>query len=211
LRSPLTENAQVRIEFSQGQFSTGFWADVLLAILMTIVATSVIYLVFVTLIRVLGTRTLANLSTFDFACMVAVGAVVGRTAVLAKPNLLTGVVALMTLFALQGTFGFIRARERGNRWVNPRPVVLARDGVVLHDALRRVHLVEDELRFAVRRAGLPGLAAVGLVVLESNGSISVIRAAHREAWLEADLPSTPVADLAVADSGVSDEAGTPEG
>jgi uncharacterized membrane protein YcaP (DUF421 family) len=191
----------VSSEFSQGQFASGMLADVLLAIAMTILATTIIYLVFVTLVRVLGTRTMANLSTFDFACMIAVGAVIGRTAVLAKPNLLTGVVALITLFCLQGTLGFIRARERGNRWVNPRPVVLARDGIVDHDALRRVHLVEDELRFAVRRAGLPGLSAVGLAVLESNGSISVIRAGQREAWLEADL----------SERAASDQTGTPQG
>jgi uncharacterized membrane protein YcaP (DUF421 family) len=205
-------NERVSIEISQGQFADGMLADILLAIAMTVIATTVIYLVFVTLIRVLGTRTMANLSTFDFACMVAVGAVVGRTAVLARPNLLTGVVALVTLFCLQGTFGFIRARERGNRWVNPRPIVLARDGVIDHEALRRVHLVEDELRFAVRRAGLPGLAAVGLVVLESNGSISVIRAAHREPWLEADLDGAlaPVVDP-VREPALSDQAGTPQG
>lgn len=195
-------------EFSQGQFSSDLLTDVLLTIIVTIGATTAIYLTFVLLIRVLGTRTLANLSTFDFACMVAVGAVVGRTAVLAHPNLLTGVVALITLFALQGTLGYIRARERGNRWVNQPPVVLARDGVIDHDALRRVHLVEDELRFAVRRAGLPGLAAIGLVVLESNGSISVIRAAHRDEWLEGDLPgATP----AGAGSGAASAGESPEG
>jgi uncharacterized membrane protein YcaP (DUF421 family) len=31
------------------------------------------------------------------------------------------------------------------------------------------------------------LASVGLVVLEPNGSISVIRAAHRDEWIEGDL------------------------
>lgn len=194
-------------EISQGQFSSDLVTDVLLTIVVTIGATTAIYLTFVLLIRVLGTRTLANLSTFDFACMVAVGAVIGRTAVLAHPNLLTGVVALITLFALQGTLGFIRARERGNRWVNPRPVVLARDGVIDHDALRRVHLVEDELRFAVRRAGLPGLAAIGLVVLEANGTISVVRASHRDEWIEADLPGAQAAGSA-AGSAVGSAAGS---
>ena len=174
-------------ELSQRQFNADLGTDVALVVVMTVAATVVIYLTLFSLVRVLGTRTLANLSTFDFACMVAVGAVVGRTAVLGHPNLLTGVVALVTLFALQGLFGLARARERGSRLVTPRPVVIVRDGVVDLAAMRRVRITEDELRFAVRRAGLPGLAAVGLVVLEQNGTLSVLRTGEREAWLEADL------------------------
>lgn len=174
-------------ELGTGQFSTDLPTDVLFTVLVTIGATVVIYLTLFSLVRVLGARTLANLSTFDFACMVAVGAVVGRTAVLAHPNLLSGIVALVTLFALQGTFGFARARTRGARLVSPRPRVLVRDGAVDVAVLRRSRITEDEMRFAVRRAGLPGLAAVGLMVLEANGTLSVVRAGEREAWLEADL------------------------
>lgn len=174
-------------ELGTGQFSTDLLTDVLFTVLVTIGVTVVIYLALFSLVRVLGARTLANLSTFDFACMVAVGAVVGRTAVLAHPNLLSGIVALVTLFALQGTFGFARARKRGARLVSPRPRVLVRDGAVDAAVLRRSRITEDEMRFAVRRAGLPGLSAVGLMVLEANGTLSVVRAGEREAWLEADL------------------------
>lgn len=178
-------------EFSTGAFSDDLWTDIGLTIVVSVAATVVIYLVLFTLVRVLGARTLANLSTFDFACMIAVGAVVGRTAVLAHPNLLTGIVALVTLFTLQGVFGFLRARERGGHLVNPRPVVVVRDGLIDVASMRRVRITEDELRLAVRRAGLPGLAAVGLVVLEQNGTLSVVRAGEREAWLEADLSAVP--------------------
>jgi uncharacterized membrane protein YcaP (DUF421 family) len=174
-------------ELSNGVFSNHFWTDIGLTVLMSIIATVVIYVALFTLVRVLGTRTLANLSTFDFACVIAVGAVVGRTAVLGHPNLLTGVVALVTLFALQGIFGWARGRERGGRVINPKPIVVVRDGALDADAMRRARLTEDELRFAVRRAGLPGLTAVGLVVLEQNGTLSVVRAGEREEWLEADL------------------------
>ncbi|MDO7867986.1 DUF421 domain-containing protein [Nocardioides jiangxiensis] len=184
-------------ELSQHQFSADLGTDVVVTVLMAIAATVVIYLALFSLVRVLGTRTLANLSTFDFACMIAVGAVVGRTAVLGRPNLLTGVVALLTLFTLQGVFGFARTRRGTGRLLTPRAVVIVRDGVIDLDALRRVRITQDELRLAVRRAGLPGLAAVGLVVLEQNGTLSVVRAGDREAWLEADLSvAEPVQDRA---------------
>lgn len=178
-------------EFSTGVFSDHLWTDIGLTVLTSVAATVVIYLALFSLVRVLGARTLANLSTFDFACMIAVGAVVGRTAVLSHPNLLTGIVALITLFSLQGVFGFARSRERGSRLVNPRPVVVVRDGAIDPAAMRRVRITEDEVRFAVRRAGLPGLAGVGLMVLEQNGTLSVVRAGEREAWLEADLTGGP--------------------
>ncbi len=41
------------------------------------------------------------MSSFDFAITIVVGSVIASTMVMANPPLLEGVVALMTLFALQ--------------------------------------------------------------------------------------------------------------
>jgi uncharacterized membrane protein YcaP (DUF421 family) len=59
--------------------------------------------------------------------------------------------------------------------VTTRPILLVKDGEVLHDHLRRARLLEKDLRQKLRLAGVGSLAAVQCAVLERNGVISVIQ------------------------------------
>ena len=54
-------------------------------------------------------------------------------------------------------------------------VVLIRDGVVDHAALRRVNLHESELKSRLRSKGIRSFSQVGVAYLEMDGSISVLR------------------------------------
>ncbi len=52
--------------------------------------------------------------------------------------------------------------------------MLVRRGVFLHAALRRTRVTESEVRAAVRAAGVSDLETVEAVVLEADGSFSVL-------------------------------------
>jgi uncharacterized membrane protein YcaP (DUF421 family) len=144
--------------------------------LTVVIATVVMYLIFLVLVRVMGQRSLAAMSPYDVAAVIALGAVVGRTALLAVPTLGSGVIALVTLFVIQRVFGW--AHRRGlwfGRLFERKPVLLMVGDQVCHDALRRVRISPDELRERLRLAGVARLEQVGCVVLEVNGQISVVR------------------------------------
>ena len=58
-----------------------------------------------------------------------------------------------------------------------------RDGVIDEGALRRQRVTVGELRQAVRSSGVGGLDQVAAVVLESDGTLSVITTAQRgDGW-----------------------------
>ena len=156
---------------------------------LTVVVTTVsIYLAFILMVRVLGPRSLTSMSSFDFACVVALGAVIGRTVLLTDPTLMIGIVALVTLFLMQGLLGIVRQNRRIDRLINRPPVLLVADGELLRENMRRVRVAEDEIRQAMRRAGVRGLADVQCVVLERNGAVSVIEAGRPIGdWLIADV------------------------
>src|SRR4051812_8412685 len=140
-----------------------------------VIAAFGIYLTFVVLVRVFGQRSLASMSSFDFGCAVALGAVIGRTVLLADPSLVSGVVALVTLFAIQGALGWLRQYGVADRLMNRTPVLLMTGEEMLATNLRRAHVSEDELRQRLRLAGVTRLEQVGCAVLERNGQISVLR------------------------------------
>lgn len=156
--------------------------------LAVMTASAGIYVAFVVLIRLLGARTLTSLSVVDVAAIVAIGAIIGRTTLLDHPRLVTGALALTVFFTLQWLFGRLRRIRLVDRLINPQPVVLVSDGVLLHGALRKSHVTEHEVRHAARVAGVSSLAEVAYMVVEPNGVITVLRADRDvDEWLIADL------------------------
>jgi uncharacterized membrane protein YcaP (DUF421 family) len=154
--------------------------------LQVVVATVAIVLVMVVLVRLGGRRSLAAMLATDVACVAALGAVVGRTSLLAVPTLAAEAIALTVLVGLRH---WLSALER-TRWLRPLrrgPVVLVRDGRTCPEALRRARLSDDDLRLAVRLAGIADRSEARLVVLERSGRISVVRGSAPEEWLLADL------------------------
>lgn len=142
---------------------------------LLIVSALGIYAGIIALTRIVGPRSVASISTFDLAVTVAVGAIVGRV-VLARVSLLGGLVGLSTLFAVEVVIRRLRNRTALSRVIDPRPVLLVVDGQVRRDALRRHGLVLDDVHVAVRQHGLGRLRDVAAVVLERNGTLSVVPA-----------------------------------
>ncbi|MGY1709017.1 DUF421 domain-containing protein [Geodermatophilus sp. SYSU D00758] len=164
---------------------------------LVVLTTVAMYLTLVLCVRVLGQRSLATMSSFDLGCAIALGAVVGRTALLVDPTLAVGLVAMVTLFATQ----IALARVRRSRWVdrllNRPPVLLMVGSRPLHGNLRSSHVAEDELRQRLRLAGVRNPAEVRCVVLERNGSVSVVRRGEPlDPWLFSDVPGMEALEAA---------------
>lgn len=156
---------------------------------LVVLTTTAMYLLLVGCVRLLGQRRLAGLSAADLGCVLAVGAVFGRTTLLLHPTLMTGVVAMLTLFAAQSVLHWLRSGRRGHRMVDRDAVLLMAGPVPIKDAMRANQVTEDDLRQRLRLAGIRRLTEVRCVVLERNGSISVIRqGVEVDSWLLADLP-----------------------
>lgn len=134
-----------------------------------------VYLTLLVLLRIVGQRSMASMSSFDFAAAVAVGAVMGRAILGYSPTLLAGVVGLATLFGLQVLFGLVRRHPRLQSALNNPPILLLAHGRLLPDNLRRAHVVEDELREQLRLHGVRCYDDVACMVLERTGAVSVIR------------------------------------
>jgi uncharacterized membrane protein YcaP (DUF421 family) len=154
-----------------------------------VLATVGIYLVLTVVIRLAGQRSLSALSATDVACVIALGAVVGRTALLAVPSLATGAVALVVLVGLQRLLAGIGRNPRLARLVTRSPILLMSDGRHHVGAMQRARVSEDELRQCLRLAGVTHRRQVRLAVLERTGEISVLRPDEEiEPWLLLDLP-----------------------
>lgn len=135
------------------------------------------YVTLVVVLRLSGKRTLSKLNAFDFVVTVAFGSTLATILLSTQVSWAEGVTALALLALLQYAVAWFSARLPGGRsLVNARPTVLLRDGQPCHEALLRQRVTVDEVRQAVRGTGSGSLANVAAVVLESDGTFSVITA-----------------------------------
>jgi uncharacterized membrane protein YcaP (DUF421 family) len=150
------------------------------------------YSLLVLFLRVSGKRTLSKLNAFDLVVTVALGSTLA-TVLLSKDVALTeGALGLTLLIGMQFvvTWGSVRSRWL-RRAVRAEPALLLHQGQLLPDALRGQRVTESEVLASVRGAGIARLDDVEAVVLETDGSISVIpRPSHGPATSLRDVPGT---------------------
>lgn len=156
--------------------STDFW-DGWSPVLHTLVIGTVGYLVLVLLLRGAGPRTMASMTPLDFVIAVTLGSAFGRVLTAVKVSLVQAVAALVLLVVIQWVLAAARARFRAvRRLLDAPPVLLYHDGRLQNRALRRERLTEADVHTAAREAGHGSLADVAVVVLDQDGSFSVVAA-----------------------------------
>jgi uncharacterized membrane protein YcaP (DUF421 family) len=145
----------------------GIWRTALVGVLA--------YLILILLLRISGKRTLAKMSAFDLVVTVALGSTLATILLSSEVALAEGVAALAVLILLQYAIAWLSVRsERVSRLVKSEPALLAYQGRLLPDALRRERVVDEEIWAAVRSQGLGDFAEVEAVVLETDGSFTVL-------------------------------------
>lgn len=147
------------------------WAD----ILRVLIIGSVSYAALVAVLRVSGKRTLGQLNAFDFIVTVAFGSTLATILLSTDVAFLEGLAALSLLAGLQFLVAWISAHVPGARSaVTAEPVALVISGELQYAQLRKNRLNESEVLQAVRATGSGDLSQIAAVVLETNGTISVI-------------------------------------
>ena len=133
------------------------------------------YVSLVFMLRVSGKRTLAKMNAFDLVVTVAIGSTLATIVLSKSVALAEGLLALALLIAMQFAISWSSTRMPWlRRVVTGEPRLLLRDGTMLDEALRDARVTREEVRAAVRSSGIGALGDVAAVVLETDGSFSVI-------------------------------------
>ena len=128
------------------------------------------------LIRVNGLRTLSKMTNFDFVMTVAMGSVVaGAVQASEWSTFAQAIVGMGGLVLVQ----FIAARLRSSselieQTIQNEPLLIMRDGKILHDALKQARMSESDVIAKLREANALELDQVRAVVLETTGDVSVL-------------------------------------
>lgn len=148
------------------------WAGLLRTVVVGVLAYSALVL----LLRVSGKRTLSKMNAFDFVVTVALGSTLASVLLTEDVALAEGVLAFGLLVALQFVVAWASVRSKAvGRLVKSEPRMLLYRGEFLRGAMRVERVTEEEVRAAVRAQGIAAVGEVEAVVLETDGSFSVVK------------------------------------
>ena len=146
------------------QLSAPWWHFVLRA--------GVVYLLVMLLMRVSGKRAVGQFTPFDLVLLILIGNAV-QNGLNGGDNSLTGAgIMATTLIVLNYAVAFASSRShKAERLVEGVPVVLARDGRLFEQVLRRQLVSDADFHKALRQRGSFSVAVVPHAALQQSSAI----------------------------------------
>jgi uncharacterized membrane protein YcaP (DUF421 family) len=145
------------------------------ALIRTLIVASCAYPTLVILLRVAGKRTLSQWNAFDLVVTVALGSSFASAILSNDVALAQGVLGFLMLVGLQYAVTWSSVRIACvRRFVKSDPAVLLSGGRFNEDSMRRERVTDSEIRAALRARGIARVEDVAAVILETDGTFSVI-------------------------------------
>lgn len=143
------------------------------------------YAALVIVLRLSGKRTLAKMNAFDLVVTVALGSTLATILLSKDVAFAEGVLAFLMLVLLQYAIAALSVRSKlVERLAKSDPAMLLVNGRIDDQALRRERVTREEVLAAVRGSGAGAVEDIAAVVLETDGTFSVVprsRAGSRSA------------------------------
>lgn len=140
---------------------------------------TLIYLVcLIIILRIFGKRTLSKMNAFDFVVTIALGSIFATLVLDASISLASGITAMLALIFYQFIISGLSVRSKKfTKTLKASPALLYYDGLYYTETLKKERVTIDELKQAVRSSGFSEINEVGAIVLETDGTLSVIEQA----------------------------------
>lgn len=147
-----------------------FLAEILLRTLL-------IYGFALLMLRLIGGRSVAQMSIVEFLLVIALGSAVGDGMFYPDVPLLHCLLVVAVVIGLSKLLDDLTLRfRRAKRLLDGRPMQVLQDGRLLTDGLRRRDMGPTELAAFLRTHGIRNLGELRAVYLEPMGQLSVFRA-----------------------------------
>lgn len=153
----------------------------------TIAGSILIIIVIILITRIIGLRSFAKFTAYDFAFTVAIGSIISST-LTSSTTIAHGSIAIGSLLALTYLFSYL---QRSVPWINSlisnKPLLLMEGPEILYQNLKYARIDKLQLIAKLREANVLDFKQVKAVVLESTGDISVLHFDGEEVDLSKEI------------------------
>ena len=161
----------LRMDYSLAADLFGNWDR----ILHTLITGTLAYFGLVVWLRISGKRTLSKWNAFDFVVTIAFGSILASALLTKNTSLFQAMLSIGLLVGFQYLLTWLSVRiETVQSLIKSKPTLLAFKGELLDSTLKKERVAKGEVLAAIRLKGCSRIEDVDAVVLESDGSFSVV-------------------------------------
>lgn len=151
------------------------WFEDWAALLNILITGLVCFVGLIVLLRVAGKRTLTKMNAFDFIMTFTIGSTLATTITSSDITISEGMTALGTIIFAQYVIAWLEVRSGTfQNLVKAKPSVLFHDGKFHLETMLKERISKVEVLAAMRYSGLSDPSQARLVIMETDGQLSVI-------------------------------------
>lgn len=156
-------------------------------LLLTAARAFAVYVFMLIVIRALGKRTVGNFSAFDLLVALMLGEVVDEI-IYGDVRFLQGAVAIVVIGGLAYTDAWLVYFGHGfERLLEGKPSIVVRDGEFDRQGMRAERMTDREVLAHLRTQGIHDMREVRLAIVETDGTVSVLREPWADPAQKADV------------------------
>lgn len=136
----------------------------------------VVYILLLVILRLAGSRTLAEITTFDFILVLIISEAVQQALIDDDNSMVNSFLVVITLVGMNVLMSLVKQRSsRVERLLDGTPLVLIEGGKIHADRLQRERVDEADVLEAARELqGVSTLEDIDYAVLEKSGQVTVV-------------------------------------
>lgn len=145
--------------------------------------TAVMFMVALVIVRLMGNRTIGQMTPFDYVILVGIGDIVASVALDTQERLWSGAEALLMLLILNfGLSYFSLKNRRFRQMIEGTAIEVIKDGQLIRQNLSKAHFNNDDLKQEMHKLGmdLEQIKNVKQAWLEGCGHFTVIKKQEAE-------------------------------
>lgn len=136
----------------------------------------IVYIFLLVTLRLTGRRQIGQLSPFDFVLLFILSNAVQNSMNGGDNSVSGGLILVVTLITAHWLLSYFSFKYKFfGQLVDGKPEVLIHNGVLQTATMQKERITHDELLSILRRNGVSKVEDVKVAIVESNGSISVIK------------------------------------
>lgn len=152
-------------------------------LLTTLLCTILSVLSMFAITKIIGYRQMSEMTLFDYVNGITVGSIGAELATAKADEFLNPLLAMIIFGAATVFLALLTSKSRRVRgYINGTPLVLLKNGKMYRKNFARVHIDIDEFLMQCRNQGFFDLSQIECVIMETNGSLSILpKSAYRPA------------------------------
>ncbi|MFJ9384698.1 DUF421 domain-containing protein [Peribacillus sp. NPDC101481] len=149
-------------------------------------------------VHLLGKQTIAQRTYHLYIASITMGTIAGNLAFNIKIKFLYFIIAIIVMGTIVYMLNLLSIRNpRFGKWIAGEPAPLIQKGQILEESMERMGYSLDSLKQGLRGKDIFNIEEVECAILETNGSLSVLKKEQYQNAAKQDLPLLPSATVPI--------------